>query len=86
MIDKKMSLKACQLEDGDIVCFQRAPEPKRFKRPTVPEFLSYVKNRQARLLPPRALHTHARFTHTRALGAACGGMGPRLLSFNDICI
>lgn len=46
VIDKKMSLKACQLEDGDIVCFQRAPEPKRFKRPTVPEFLSYVKNRQ----------------------------------------
>ncbi|KAI3734586.1 hypothetical protein L6452_14057 [Arctium lappa] len=48
-IDKKLTFRGSQLEDGDIICFQKAlhvesTEPCRF--PGVPSFLEYVHNRQ----------------------------------------
>ncbi|XWS28472.1 hypothetical protein CRYUN_Cryun25bG0072600 [Craigia yunnanensis] len=51
-IDKKITFRASQLEDGDIVCFQK-PLPvestEQFRYPDVPSFLEYVHNRQERL-------------------------------------
>ncbi|BFG34993.1 hypothetical protein CerSpe_212670 [Prunus speciosa] len=48
-IDKKFTFRACQLEDGDIVCFQK-PTPvengEHLRYPDVPSFLDYVHNRQ----------------------------------------
>lgn len=41
-MDPKQTLKNCQLEDGDVVCFQRAPAPApggKAKYPKVPEYL-----------------------------------------------
>lgn len=38
-----------QLEDGDIICFQRAPQvgsSEQCRYPDVPSFLEYVHNRQ----------------------------------------
>ncbi|KAH6807531.1 ubiquitin-specific protease 12 [Perilla frutescens var. frutescens] len=48
-LDKRASFRFSQIEDGDIICFQKRPppeseEPVRF--PDVPSFLEYVKNRQ----------------------------------------
>ncbi|KAL0337100.1 UNVERIFIED_CONTAM: Ubiquitin carboxyl-terminal hydrolase 12 [Sesamum calycinum] len=48
-LDKRASFRFSQIEDGDIICFQKRPPPeseekKRF--PDVPSFLEYVKNRQ----------------------------------------
>ena len=47
-LDKKQTPKAAQLEDGDIICFQRAHLPNgitpRFTN--VKDFMGYVKNRQ----------------------------------------
>ncbi|CAL1386879.1 unnamed protein product [Linum trigynum] len=47
-IDKKIAFRSSQLEDGDIVCFQKPPpgsgQPCRY--PDVPSFLDYVHNRQ----------------------------------------
>ena len=54
-LDKNNTVKTSQLEHGDIVCFQRErPEPgaPRALRPTVPQFMTYVKDRQARRPPP----------------------------------
>ncbi|KAL3838137.1 hypothetical protein ACJIZ3_022728 [Penstemon smallii] len=48
-IDKKLSFRACQLEDGDIICFQKSLQgqsTEEFRYPTVPSFLDYVHNRQ----------------------------------------
>ncbi|KAK6926479.1 MATH/TRAF domain, partial [Dillenia turbinata] len=48
-IDKKFTFRASQLEDGDIVCFQKTLPPEsseRFRYPDVPSFLEYVHNRQ----------------------------------------
>jgi len=47
-VDKKNTLRVCQLEDGDIICIQRNteglhPTPTY---PTVPDFLEYIRNRQ----------------------------------------
>ncbi|KAK8295777.1 hypothetical protein V6Z11_D05G080700 [Gossypium hirsutum] len=48
-IDKKITFRASQLEDGDIVCFQK-PLPvestNQYRYPDVPSFLEYVHNRQ----------------------------------------
>lgn len=41
-----------QLEDGDIICYQRAltrEEEEAYRYPDVPSFLEYVRNRQVRL-------------------------------------
>ncbi|KAJ6847904.1 ubiquitin carboxyl-terminal hydrolase 12-like [Iris pallida] len=48
-IDKKVTFRSSQLEDGDIICYQKASplesdEDCRF--PDVPSFLEYVHNRQ----------------------------------------
>lgn len=51
-VDPKRTLLDCQLENGDIICFQRLPTAsERFSQPpprfaTVPEFLDYVKHKQ----------------------------------------
>lgn len=38
-MEPRTTLKACQLEDGDIVCFQRAAIPAGARFPKVPEYL-----------------------------------------------
>ncbi|KAL8538971.1 hypothetical protein ACS0TY_000829 [Phlomoides rotata] len=48
-IDKKLSFRNSQLEDGDIICFQKSPQvlkSEECRYPTVPAFLNYVHNRQ----------------------------------------
>ncbi|CAN6439958.1 unnamed protein product [Victoria cruziana] len=49
-IDKKATFRASQLEDGDIVCYQKAPQVDNDENsgryPDVPSFLEYVHNRQ----------------------------------------
>mmetsp|Transcript_18165 Transcript_18165/g.59352 ORF Transcript_18165/g.59352 Transcript_18165/m.59352 type:complete len:1097 (+) Transcript_18165:86-3376(+) len=48
MIDRRSTLQSSQLEDGDIIIFQRKPSPQELEHPhaRVPAFLEYVKNRQ----------------------------------------
>ncbi|XP_052185773.1 ubiquitin C-terminal hydrolase 12-like [Diospyros lotus] len=48
-IDKKVTFRASQLEDGDIICFQQPPQVKSTEQCRyldVPSFLEYVHNRQ----------------------------------------
>ncbi|CAI9265965.1 unnamed protein product [Lactuca saligna] len=49
-IDKKLTFRGSQLEDGDIVCFQKPlkdePITETYRYPDVPSFLEYVHNRQ----------------------------------------
>ncbi|KAL3715935.1 hypothetical protein ACJRO7_007657 [Eucalyptus globulus] len=47
-LDKKMSFRASQIEDGDIICFQKArmDNEDEFRYPDVPSYLEYVHNRQ----------------------------------------
>lgn len=48
-IDKKATFRASQLEDGDIICFQKSPQvgsSEQCRYPDVPSFLEYVRNRQ----------------------------------------
>ncbi|XP_071724794.1 ubiquitin C-terminal hydrolase 12-like isoform X2 [Rutidosis leptorrhynchoides] len=48
-IDKKCTFRSSQLEDGDIVCFQKSlPDEaiEQYHYPDVPSFLEYVHNRQ----------------------------------------
>ncbi|KAF3335395.1 Ubiquitin carboxyl-terminal hydrolase 13 [Carex littledalei] len=48
-IDKRISFKNSQLEDGDIICIQKAIVPEsetNYRYPDVPSFLEYVHNRQ----------------------------------------
>ncbi|KAL5076247.1 hypothetical protein RYX36_015231 [Vicia faba] len=49
-IDKKVTFRSSQLEDGDIVCFQKAPpvvdNEQQVRYPDVPSYLEYVHNRQ----------------------------------------
>ncbi|KAJ1432182.1 Ubiquitin specific protease, conserved site [Sesbania bispinosa] len=48
-IDKKLTFRASQLEDGDIVCFQKAPamdNEEHVRYPDMPSYLEYVHNRQ----------------------------------------
>uniref|UniRef100_A0A6V7QYI6 ubiquitinyl hydrolase 1 n=1 Tax=Ananas comosus var. bracteatus TaxID=296719 RepID=A0A6V7QYI6_ANACO len=48
-IDKRLTFRSSQLEDGDIICYQRSPlleSADRFWYPDVPSFLEYVHNRQ----------------------------------------
>ncbi|KAG8376856.1 hypothetical protein BUALT_Bualt09G0107400 [Buddleja alternifolia] len=48
-LDKRASFRFSQLEDGDIVCFQKRPPPEseeKIRFLDVPSFLEYVKNRQ----------------------------------------
>ncbi|KAG2631787.1 hypothetical protein PVAP13_2NG047900 [Panicum virgatum] len=48
-IDNRLLFRSCQLEDGDIICFQKSPKPDsadRYRFPDVPSFLVYIRNRQ----------------------------------------
>ncbi|XP_039043952.1 ubiquitin carboxyl-terminal hydrolase 13-like [Hibiscus syriacus] len=48
-IDKKITFRTSQLEDGDIICFQKslpAESTTQYHYPDVPSFLEYVHNRQ----------------------------------------
>ncbi|KAL3367030.1 hypothetical protein AABB24_011632 [Solanum stoloniferum] len=48
-IDKNSTFRSSELEDGDIVCFQKsltAESRQQFRYPDVPSFLEYVHNRQ----------------------------------------
>ncbi|XP_062112311.1 ubiquitin C-terminal hydrolase 12 isoform X7 [Humulus lupulus] len=48
-LDKRTSFRLSQIEDGDIICFQKSPLPEtevESKYPDVPSFLEYVHNRQ----------------------------------------
>ncbi|KAH7547698.1 hypothetical protein JRO89_XS14G0004000 [Xanthoceras sorbifolium] len=48
-IDKKITFRASQLEDGDIICFQKSSQAgndEQGRYPDVPSFLDYVHNRQ----------------------------------------
>ncbi|KAK9170217.1 hypothetical protein Syun_002357 [Stephania yunnanensis] len=48
-IDKRLTFRASQLEDGDIICYQKSPateEGEQCRYPEVPLFLEYVHNRQ----------------------------------------
>ncbi|XP_038701644.1 ubiquitin carboxyl-terminal hydrolase 13-like isoform X2 [Tripterygium wilfordii] len=48
-IDKKTSFRLSQIEDGDIICFQKCSHLESeigFRYPDVPSFLEYVHNRQ----------------------------------------
>ncbi|XWS74671.1 hypothetical protein CRYUN_Cryun01aG0018000 [Craigia yunnanensis] len=47
-IDKKLTFRTSQLEDGDIICFQKSSEvgSEQCRNPDVPSFLEYVHNRQ----------------------------------------
>ncbi|KAF7131994.1 hypothetical protein RHSIM_Rhsim09G0140000 [Rhododendron simsii] len=48
-IDKKVTFRGSQLEDGDIICFQKSAKvesSEQCRYPDVPAFLEYVHNRQ----------------------------------------
>ncbi|XP_038987969.1 ubiquitin carboxyl-terminal hydrolase 12-like isoform X2 [Phoenix dactylifera] len=48
-IDKNLTFRSSQLEDGDIICYQKSPvveSDDQFRYPDVPSFLEYVRNRQ----------------------------------------
>ncbi|CAN6465077.1 unnamed protein product [Victoria cruziana] len=48
-IDKRTTFRASQLEDGDIICYQKSPlidADEHCRYPDVPSFLEYVHNRQ----------------------------------------
>ncbi|MED6205901.1 hypothetical protein PIB30_022032 [Stylosanthes scabra] len=52
LIDKKSTFLANELEDGDIICFQKTPKVgtvKQIRYPDVPSFLEYVHKRQAEI-------------------------------------
>ncbi|GAB4857199.1 CSN-associated deubiquitinating enzyme Ubp12 [Ancistrocladus abbreviatus] len=48
-LDKRTSFRLSQIEDGDIICFQKSPpvdSEEQYRYPDVPSFLEYVQNRQ----------------------------------------
>ncbi|KAG6690572.1 hypothetical protein I3843_10G021400 [Carya illinoinensis] len=48
-LDKRTSFRSSQIEDGDIICFQKSPRPESEEEcqyPDVSSFLEYVHNRQ----------------------------------------
>ncbi|KAM7262159.1 hypothetical protein ACFE04_021236 [Oxalis oulophora] len=50
-LDKRTTFRLSQIEDGDIICFQKAPQlesEESCQYPDVPSFLEYVHNRQNR--------------------------------------
>ncbi|CAA3017074.1 ubiquitin carboxyl-terminal hydrolase 12-like isoform X2 [Olea europaea subsp. europaea] len=57
-LDKRVAFRFSQIEDGDIICFQKRllPGKEQVQFPDVPSFLSYVKNRQ--IVHFRALERH----------------------------
>ncbi|KAK1402025.1 hypothetical protein POM88_001630 [Heracleum sosnowskyi] len=50
-LDKGVSFRSSQIQDGDIICFQRRIQPhfmKEYRYPDVPSFLEYLKKLQAK--------------------------------------
>ncbi|KAI3696827.1 hypothetical protein L6452_29403 [Arctium lappa] len=48
-LEKSVSFRSSQIEDGDIICFQKLHQTlavAKYRYPDVPSFLEYVKNRQ----------------------------------------
>ncbi|MFS7989857.1 putative ubiquitinyl hydrolase 1 [Helianthus anomalus] len=48
-LEKNASFRSCQIEDGDIICFQKLQHThpvEKYQYPDVPSFFIYVKNRQ----------------------------------------
>ncbi|XP_024983810.1 ubiquitin carboxyl-terminal hydrolase 12-like isoform X1 [Cynara cardunculus var. scolymus] len=48
-LEKNASFRSSQIEDGDIICFQKLHQSlnvEKYRHPDVPSFLEYVKNRQ----------------------------------------
>ncbi|PWA52381.1 TRAF-like protein [Artemisia annua] len=48
-LEKHASFRSSQLDDGDIICFQKlyqSPDTEKYRYPDVPSFMKYVKNRQ----------------------------------------
>ncbi|CAH8260155.1 unnamed protein product [Arabidopsis lyrata] len=47
-LDKKTSFRLCQIEDGDIICYQKplSIQESECRYPDVPSFLEYVQNRE----------------------------------------
>uniref|UniRef100_A0A7C9CRZ2 ubiquitinyl hydrolase 1 n=1 Tax=Opuntia streptacantha TaxID=393608 RepID=A0A7C9CRZ2_OPUST len=48
-LDKRTSFRLSQIEDGDIICYQKAPPidgEEQYRYPDIPSFLEYVHNRQ----------------------------------------
>ncbi|KAK1389757.1 ubiquitin carboxyl-terminal hydrolase 12 [Heracleum sosnowskyi] len=48
-LDMRASFRMSQIEDGDIICFQKIPNlqsEEEYRYPDVPSYLEYVKNRQ----------------------------------------
>ncbi|KAI5560638.1 hypothetical protein POPTR_016G064100v4 [Populus trichocarpa] len=47
-LDKRASFRTSQIEDGDIICFQKSPPENEgdCRNPDVPSYLEYVHNRQ----------------------------------------
>ncbi|KAK4743047.1 hypothetical protein SAY87_001048 [Trapa incisa] len=46
-VDKKLTFRASQLEDGDILCFQKSVRTdEQYRYPDVPMYMEYVLNRQ----------------------------------------
>ncbi|KAF9664825.1 hypothetical protein SADUNF_Sadunf16G0058300 [Salix dunnii] len=48
LLDKRVSFRISQIEDGDIICFQKSPPENKenCRNPDVPSYLEYVHNRQ----------------------------------------
>ncbi|KAJ6869923.1 hypothetical protein NC652_035737 [Populus alba x Populus x berolinensis] len=63
-LDKRASFRTSQIEDGDIICFQKSPPENEedCRNPDVPSYLEYVHNRQAKeddfCLELSKLHTY----------------------------
>ncbi|XP_078441990.1 ubiquitin C-terminal hydrolase 12-like isoform X1 [Wolffia australiana] len=48
-VDKETAFRTSQIEDGDIICYQKWPPPESdnvYRYPEIPSFLEYVHNRQ----------------------------------------
>ncbi|XP_047150238.1 ubiquitin C-terminal hydrolase 13-like isoform X2 [Vigna umbellata] len=73
-IDKKLTFRASQLQDGDIICFQKAPAKEHVRYPGVPSYLEYVHNR---------LVVHFRSLHKPKEDDFCLEMS-RLYKYDDV--
>ncbi|WVY90767.1 hypothetical protein V8G54_036281 [Vigna mungo] len=73
-IDKKLTFRASELEDGDIICFQKAPAKEHVRYPDVPSYLEYVHNR---------LVIHFRSLHKPKEDDFCLEMS-RLYKYDDV--
>ncbi|XP_061338183.1 ubiquitin C-terminal hydrolase 12-like [Gastrolobium bilobum] len=70
-IDKKLTFRDSELENGDIVCFQKLDSEKCVRYPDVPSYLEYVHNSQ--VVHFRSLEEHS----------FCLKM-PRLYKYDDV--